>query len=245
MKEAFLALETAAKKLGLNVNEAKTKYMRIGGGNMDGFIEIGPYKFERVNSFVYLGSELNSHNDISKEIQRRITAANRCFFGLSKHFRSRFLSNRTKVTLYKTLVRPVLTYGSEAWATTKNDEERVAVFERRVLRRIYGPTREGDHWRLRKNQELLALYGDVDVVKFIKIGRLRWAGHVARMSPDQIPAKVMTGELHGTRRVGRPRVRWLDRVTADSRNLLNTPHWRTAAQDRNNWRKLLEEAQTR
>ena len=51
---------------------------------------------------------------------------------------SRLLSSATKIILYKTLVRPVVTYGSEAWTLTKKEEQAVLIFERRIFRRIYG-----------------------------------------------------------------------------------------------------------
>ena len=203
------------------------------------------YKFQWVDSFVYLGSEINSQNVISPEIKRRIAMANRCSYSLSRHFRSRFLSRRTKISLYKTIVRPVLTYGSEAWAVTKADEKRLLAFEWGILRRIYGPIKVGEVWRRRKNRELYSLFKDDDVAQVIKLGRLRWAGHLARMHINEIPKKVVTEDIHGVRRVGRPNVRWLDGVAEASRTLLGVRDWRTAAQDRANWRRLLEAAQTR
>ena len=45
-------------------------------------VQIDGYNFEFVKDFIYLGSSINSDNDISLEIRRRITLANRCYFGL-------------------------------------------------------------------------------------------------------------------------------------------------------------------
>jgi hypothetical protein len=56
---------------------------------------------------------------VSLEIQRRIQIANRCFFGLSKHLQSSHLLRQTKFTIHKTLIRPVLFYGSEWWVLAK------------------------------------------------------------------------------------------------------------------------------
>lgn len=243
LREAFLALEASARNMGLVVNEEKTKYMRVGGaGTQSPYFEVGHFKFEKVKSFTYLGSELNCHNDLSQEIGRRTTAASRCFYSLARQFRSKFLSKRTKLIIYKTIVRPVLTYAAETWATTLADENKLLVFERNILRRIFGPVQEGNAWRRRKNRELYQLYRDINVVRFIKLGRLRWAGHVARMGDREIPKRVITEELHGTRGVGRPRMRWLEGVAADARRILGVRNWITAAQDRENWRRLLEAA---
>jgi hypothetical protein len=52
------------------------------------YLEGGPYKFQVVHSFTYLGSGVNCNNDIVAETQKRILASNRCFYGLRKHLRS-------------------------------------------------------------------------------------------------------------------------------------------------------------
>jgi hypothetical protein len=56
--------------------------------------------------------------------------------------------------IYTTLMRPVVTFGSETWALTKSDENLLRIFERKLLRKIYGPIQEGDIWRIRNNEEL-------------------------------------------------------------------------------------------
>ena len=68
---------------------------------------------EVVKDFVYLGSCISTDNDISLEIRRRITVANRCYFGLRKQLRKKALSWRTKICLYKSLILPVLLNGAE------------------------------------------------------------------------------------------------------------------------------------
>ena len=94
-------------------------------------INIGEYNFEIVNSFVYLGSLLNVENDIEEEIRRRIGTGNRFYYGLHKQFKSKTLQRKLKCKLYKTLVRPILTYGSESWCMTQNQEQLLRIFERR------------------------------------------------------------------------------------------------------------------
>jgi hypothetical protein len=58
------------------------------------------------------------------------------------------------------------------------DEAHPGVFERKILRRIYGPLCEGVTWRSRYNEELYHLYDETDLVTAIRISRLRWAGHI-------------------------------------------------------------------
>ena len=63
--------------------------------------------------------------------------ANKGIYGLKRQFRSQFLSIKNKIKLYKTLIRPVLAYGSEIWVLSKSDESIVGVFERKTLRAIF------------------------------------------------------------------------------------------------------------
>jgi hypothetical protein len=55
----------------------------------------------------------------------------------------------------------------------------ITVFERKVLRRIYGPTKESDGtWWINSNEELNKLIGNQYIVNYIKAQRLAWVGHV-------------------------------------------------------------------
>jgi hypothetical protein len=83
-------------------------------------VTIDDKHFEVVKEFVYLGFLITPTNDVSLEIQSRIQTANRCFFRLRKHLSH--LSRQTKFTIHKTLIRPVLLYGSETWVLTKREE---------------------------------------------------------------------------------------------------------------------------
>jgi hypothetical protein len=116
-------------------------------------------------------------NDLSLEIQRRIQTANRCFFGLHKHLQSRHLSRQTKFTIHKTLVRPVLLYGSETWVLTKREENQLLVFERMVLLTICGPKIENGVYRRRYNPELDKEFGSPNALNFMKTKQiaLRWS----------------------------------------------------------------------
>jgi hypothetical protein len=86
------------------------------------------------------------------------------------------ISKVPKTLLYKVLVRPVLTYASETWTLSKTDERLLTVFERRILRCIFGAVQENGVWRKRYNHELCELFNEPDIVIYIKINRLGWAG---------------------------------------------------------------------
>lgn len=73
---------TAAKKVGLEINNTKSKYVlnKTSGTNEPGVAEIPGREFERVESFKYLGSFITSCNDILTEIKERIAAGNKCYY---------------------------------------------------------------------------------------------------------------------------------------------------------------------
>ena len=90
------------------------------------------YNFDVVKEFIYLGTVINTNNDVSMEIKRKVTIANRCYFGLNRQLSSRDLSRTTKLTLYKALVLPVLLYSAEALTLPSTDAAALGVFERKV-----------------------------------------------------------------------------------------------------------------
>jgi hypothetical protein len=91
------------------------------------------------------------------------------------------------------------------------------VFENRVLRRIFGPTREEvtGEWRKLHSGELYNLYSLPDIIRQIKSRRMRWAGHVARMGVGRNLYRVLVGKSEGRRPLGRPRRRWEDGIRMD------------------------------
>jgi len=70
--------------------------------------------YEGVAEFTYWGALISNDNSVEKEIQRRVLAGSRTYFAARSLFRSRLLSRATKIILYKTLIRPVLSCGAEA-----------------------------------------------------------------------------------------------------------------------------------
>ena len=139
--EALCAeLSTEAGKIGLQINTNKTKYMRFSAVPTRRTVNtatINGVTYEGIAEFIYLGTLICNDNKMEKEIQRRIVAGNRTYFAAIGLLKSRLLSRATKILLYKTLIRPVVTYGAEAWTMTKKEEEALLIFERKICRRIY------------------------------------------------------------------------------------------------------------
>jgi len=77
----------------------------------------------------------------------------------------------------------------ETWVLKENIKTKLRVFERKVLRRIYGPPKEkGGTWRIKSNEELNRLTGNKNIINYIKAQRLAWFGHVHCM-PDNSMVK--------------------------------------------------------
>ncbi|XP_055372811.1 uncharacterized protein LOC129606494 [Condylostylus longicornis] len=184
---------------------------------------------------------INNRNDMHWTISDRLQAAQKCFYAHKNLFKSRLLNRTIKLRIYKTIIQPVLTYSCESWTMTKNDERSLKIFERNILRKIFGPKIDENHeYRRRTNAELEELINGQNVIKAIKSQRLRWAGHVVRMTDDRMPKRIFDATPYNTRARGRPRSRWLDEIEEDCRKI-GVQRWRVIAQDRSEWRKIVNE----
>ena len=143
--------------------------------------------------------------------------------------------------LYKTLIRPVVSYGAEAWTLTKKEEQALLIFERKIFRTIYGPKYENGEWKSRTNVELEEMSKGENIVKWIRGHRISWLGHLGRMEEDRMPKKIFTQLLEGTRRRGRPRKRWKEEVERDLR-VLGVRRWRELVADTKKWKDIVRQA---
>jgi hypothetical protein len=87
----------------------------------------------------------------------------------------RLLSRNVKVKIYKIIILPVVLYGCETWSLTLREENRLRVFENRILRRIFGPKRDEvtGEWRKLHNEKLNILYSSPNIIRQIKSRRMR------------------------------------------------------------------------
>jgi len=88
------------------------------------------------------------------------------------------------------------------------------MFENLVLSRIFGRRRDKvtREWRKLHNEKLNDLYSSPNTVRVIKLRRMRWAGHVARMRERRGIYRVSMGKPEGRRSLGRPRRRWENNI---------------------------------
>jgi hypothetical protein len=121
---------------------------------------------------------------------------------------------------------------------SKANEWQIILFERKVLRYIFGAKQQNEIWRKRYYYELYEKFHDSNIVNYIKVKRLAWAGHVLLMDDNRTVIKILNTKLDGVRRVGRPKMRWEDGVDQDMRKL-EVENWKKVALDRDEWAKRL------
>jgi hypothetical protein len=106
-------LRAEAEFVGLYINEDKTKYMHLKRTDQRNIpLHIKKMYFKKVCNFTYLPSVLNESNLMQPEISERICKGNRAYYANAKLLRSKLLKRSTKMKMYLTLTRPVLTYAS-------------------------------------------------------------------------------------------------------------------------------------
>lgn len=193
-----------------------------------------------VNEFCYLGDMLSSEGGTEADVSVRISAAWNKFRQLSAMLCTKGLSNRMKGVLYKSCVRPAMTYEGETWATKAEDIRRMCTAEMRMLRMMCGVKID----ERRRNDEIRSMMGVVSVEDCLERERLRWFGHVMRRSEESELTKAMRSDIQGDKKRGRPKKTWLECVRNDMkrRNIpISSGEWN----DRRKWRSHLRGADSR
>jgi len=152
---------------------------------------------------------VNTDSSIEEEIKERIAAGKRVFHVHKKLFTSKLISRNVKLRLSNMLIRPTVTEASETWVLKENMINKLMIFERKVMRKIFGHTRSDDgYWRIKSNQEISDILKGKNIIGFIKKKRLNWLGHVERMAEDNNVQKIKRwkpmpkGQLEDLKQVG-------------------------------------------
>ena len=151
-------------------------------------------------------------------------------------FAVRAMSKSVKMRVYAASVLSVLLYGSETWNCTAADIKRLESFHNRCLRCMYGISRL-THFT---NFDLRKLTGQQTIQSMMMTNRLRWLGHVMRMSNERMPKRMMFARLQTARPQGGTRQRWKDGVQHDLRCMGLEPTWAHLAGQRDKWHAATE-----
>jgi hypothetical protein len=150
LKEIFHKLQRETTLVGLNINKDKTKYMQINRTERKDIthLKIDNFAFKNVENFNYLGTILNADDKMNTETAERIVKGNKTYYANAKLIKSKFLKRSTKMKIYKTIIRPAVTYSSETGTLTAKHENNLHIFERQILRIIFGPVNIDNTWRI-------------------------------------------------------------------------------------------------
>jgi hypothetical protein len=121
-------------------------------------------------------------------------------------------------------------------------ECRVRVFENRVLRRIFGPTRDEviREWRKLHNEDLNDLYSSPSIIQVIKSRRVKWEGQVACTGERRGVSRILLGKPEGKRPLGRLRRRWEGNIEMDHQEVgCGCMDWIELAHCRDRWQALV------
>ncbi|XP_038050870.1 uncharacterized protein LOC119724021 [Patiria miniata] len=233
-------VQDSSCNLGLKINIAKTEVQAISKKKIDLYITIGGTQLKQVEEFTYLGGKISESGTCTKDIQHRIGKALGAVQVLHNIWRSKEITNPTKVELYKVLIQSILLYGAETWTLKKVDENRLLTFEMMCLRKILGVTRLD---KIRNTSIRQTLGVKNTITELVAKKRLRYFGHVKRMSPMRNPHLVLGSYVHGHRPRGRPAKCWEDCVKSDCqvRGLRSLTEACNLSQDRKTWHNVMDQ----
>jgi len=154
-------------------------------------ITVGNVQIDQVRSFSYLGTTVNGNNTLEEEIRERIVKGNKALYANRALFKSKLVSRKSKLKLYWSVIRPVVVYSCGTWVLKESIIKRLSVFERKILRKIFGPTKEDNgNWSIKTNIELNELIKHRNMINYVKAQRLSWFGHINRMPETSTVKKI-------------------------------------------------------
>ncbi len=236
LRTMICELEEAGDKAGLEMNLQKTKILKTNEQNID--IEIKGNKIEVVENVIYLGQLISYQNKTTKEVNRRITLTWNKFWSLKGILKNR-IPNNLKSAVFNMCLVPSLIYGSQTWAMTTKQKNRVRVTQNALERAILGINKR-DRVRITKIKNQLK--NNTDVLEKIYRQKWKWAGHLMRQMDDRWTKSCTNWYLsYMKRKKGRQLKRWDDDIVKITGSRVGTIR---IAQNRRAWGSL-EEAYAR
>ena len=224
-----------ASQIGMKVNSAKTKLMRMKTNNTQGVAADGK-DIEEVTDFTYLGSRVNVTGGTEEDLRTRIGKARTAFKLLGKVWKARDIKTNTKLKIFNSSVKAVYLYGAETWKTTVALQRKAQSFINNCLRRILNI-----HWPEKiSNKELWKRTNQMPPTVEIQKRRWTWIGHTLRKEDPSIPRHSLRWNPPGKRSVGRPRNTWRRSWESECKAAGLTWHsMLPTARDRTKWKALV------
>src|SRR6218665_1153638 len=224
--------------MGMKISIQKTECQFLGEGSKKFRLEVEGQELKQTENFVYHGRKYQH-----KYVERRIGLARGTWQALGKVWNSKELSKATKTRMYEVLVLSTLLYNAETWTMKEKQKQRLRVFEIACLRKIEGVMRRD---RIRNEEIFNRLNIRIGIIDRIRNKRLRYFGHLNRMKNKRYTKIAYNGYVHGARKRGRQKKRWIDMIREDCSELHLTLQEATCrTQDRRVWRATIDERLTR
>ena len=206
------ALETR----GFRISRTKTEYMecsfssrRSTNGDV---VKLEGQEIPKRDNFRYLGSIIRKDGDVSDDVIHRIKAGWIKWRSAIGVLCDRRIPVKLKGKFYRTAIRPAMLYGSECWATKKQNVQKMGVAEMRMLRWMCGKTRKDKV----RNEYFREIVGVAPIEDKLRENRLRWFGHVKRRPLSAPVRKSDLINIDGSARGrGRPKLTWWDIIRKD------------------------------
>ena len=150
-------------------------------------LKINNTPIEQLSRINYLRVEISSLRSVGGEVKSHVVKGARisgCLYSLI--WKNKYLSPEGKVWIYKTCVRPVITYGAESRADTTLTKQLLKTIEMRIIRTIHGKTIR-DKIRSENLKEQSKIQ---DITDWVGVRRKCWADHVERMPVNRL-AKII------------------------------------------------------
>ena len=209
MQENINIWNNTLSKWNMKINITKTKVMHIGKDNINVNISINGQQIEQVTNFKYLGVKIDRSGYEEMEIQERIQNTTKLFYMLKNTIiGKKEISKKTKLTVYKTIFRPTLIYGSESWTLNETLRSKIQATEMRYLRKMKGITimDKISNDKIREELEIESILEKVETQK------LKWFGHIVRMCENKPTKNIWECKTPNKRNRGRPRLTWNDEL---------------------------------
>ena len=194
-----------------------------------------------VDNFKYLGSLLTRDCKDTVEVVSRINAASHAFGALRQCiFTSTNISFPAKKMVYEGLILAILLYGLETWCLTEFLFGKLRVFLARCVRAMCRVNRLHTRRFKIRSIDLLKRVGLSTIDSYVTRRQLRWVGHVARMSEERLPRKMLSCWVKEKRPRGAPEFTYGRGVYKALKKVgLDKNDWYRTAMDRAKWRAIV------
>ena len=213
LQRMLYRFEQAASKTNMQISTSKTQCLVISKFPRRCKLAIYNQSVEQVMQFKYLGACITSDRDLKEEVKAQTTKAS-LISGYLRDviWRNKHLSIESKTRIYKTCVRPVMTYAIETRAENTTTKRMLRTTEMSILRAMSGISLL-QHIRSEEIRDRCEIQ---DVVRWARGRRREWRDHVDRMDDTRLPKIAKNGRPSGTRPPGRPPTRWYESWSSTS-----------------------------